>query len=109
MHKQPTLLLFLICVFLTANAQQGPITLQVGTPVERTLKPGQTQEFTLNLEENNLAQFVVEQRGIERRRTNANNSTSSSPTAKQTTETLHARDRLSASGSPIRINAVTLS
>ena len=64
MYKRPTLLPFLFCVFLTANAQ-GPTTLQLGTPVERTLKAGQTQEFTLNLEENTFVQFVVEQRGID--------------------------------------------
>ena len=64
MHKRPALLPFLICVFLTAHAQ-GPTTLQLGTPVERTLKPGQAQEFTLNLEENTFVQLVVEQRGID--------------------------------------------
>ncbi len=64
MHNRATLLPFLICVFLTANAQ-GPATLQLGTPVERTLKPGQAQEFTLNLEENTFVQLVVEQRGID--------------------------------------------
>jgi hypothetical protein len=64
MNKRPTLLPFLFCVFLTANAQ-GPATLQLGTPVERTLKSGQTQEFTLNLKENIFVQLVVEQRGID--------------------------------------------
>jgi hypothetical protein len=53
-----------LCVFLTANAQ-GPTTLQLGTPIERTLKAGQTQEFTINLEENTFVQLVVEQRGID--------------------------------------------
>ena len=53
------------CVCLTANAQQGATTLQLGTPVERTLKAGQTQEFTLNLEENTFVQLVVDQRGID--------------------------------------------
>ena len=64
MNKRPALLPFLFCVFLTANAQ-GPTTLQLGTPVERTLKPGQTQEFTLNLAENTFVQIQVEQRGID--------------------------------------------
>jgi hypothetical protein len=64
MNKRPALLPFLFCVFLTANAQ-GPTTLQLGTPIERTLKPGQTQEFTLNLKENTFVQLVVEQRGID--------------------------------------------
>src|ERR1044072_5909760 len=50
------------CVFLTANAQT---TLQPGTPIERTLGPGQTQEFNITLEENNFIQLVVEQRGID--------------------------------------------
>ncbi len=65
MNKRPVLLSFLfICVFLTANAQ-GPTKLQLGTPVERTLKPGQTHEFTLDLQENTFVQFEVEQRGID--------------------------------------------
>jgi len=51
-------------VFLTANAQ-GPTTLQPGPPVERTLGPGQTQEFTIKLEENAFIQLVIEQRGID--------------------------------------------
>ncbi len=64
MNKRAALLPFLLCVFLTANAQ-GPTTLQLGTPIERTLKPGQTQEFTLNLKENTFVQLVVEQRGVD--------------------------------------------
>ena len=64
MNKRLAVLPFLFCVFLTANAQ-GPTTLQLGTPIERTLKAGQTQEFTLNLKENTFVQLVVEQRGID--------------------------------------------
>jgi hypothetical protein len=64
MNKRPALLPFLFCVFLTANAQ-APTTLQLGTPIERPLKPGQTQEFTLNLPENTYVQLEVEQRGID--------------------------------------------
>lgn len=64
MHKLPALLPLLICVFLTANAQ-SPTTLQVGTPIERTLATGQSQEFTINLAENTFIQLVVEQRGID--------------------------------------------
>lgn len=64
MSKLPALLGLLICVFLTANAQTAT-TLQVGTPIERTLGPGQAQEFTVTLEENNFVQLVVEQRGID--------------------------------------------
>lgn len=64
MNKRPALLPFLFCVFLTANAQ-APTTLQLGTPIERTLKPGQTQEFMLNLKENTFVQLVVEQRGVD--------------------------------------------
>ncbi|HEX6716810.1 MAG TPA: hypothetical protein VF088_06845 [Pyrinomonadaceae bacterium] len=65
---RPLLLLpCFICVFLTANAAnaQGPTTLQLGTPIERSLGPNQVQEFIINLEENTLIQFVVEQRGID--------------------------------------------
>jgi len=65
MSKLRVLLLPLVaCVFLTANAQ-GPTTLQLGTPVERAIGPGQIHEFTITLEENSFVQFVVEQRGID--------------------------------------------
>src|SRR5215212_3451069 len=58
------LLSFAITVFLTANAQ-GPTTLQVGTPVERTLGPNHTQDFPITLDEHNFIQLVVEQRSID--------------------------------------------
>lgn len=57
--------LLVACVFLTAANAQGPTTLQLGTPVERTLGQGQTHQFTVTLKENNFIQFVVEQRGID--------------------------------------------
>ncbi|HSE19835.1 MAG TPA: PPC domain-containing protein [Pyrinomonadaceae bacterium] len=62
--KPSALLSLFISVFLTANAQ-GPTTLQPGTPVENTLGPGQTQAFSITLEENSFVQLVVEQRGID--------------------------------------------
>lgn len=56
------LLPFLIC----ASAQaQGPTALSANAPVERTLGPSQTHEFTVILEENSFIQFVVEQQGID--------------------------------------------
>jgi hypothetical protein len=58
------LLPLLVCASFTALAQ-GPTSLQMGTPIERTLGPGQTHEFTVTLEENSYIQFVVEQRGID--------------------------------------------
>lgn len=54
------LLLFFLCSI--ANAQTA---LQLGTPIERELRSGQVHEFTVNLEENNFIQLVVEQRGID--------------------------------------------
>jgi len=50
---------------LAIIAQKGTGTLQLGTPVERQLGPGQIHEFTVTLEENNLIQLVVEQQGID--------------------------------------------
>ena len=50
---------------LVIIAQKGTGTLQLGTPVERQLGPGQAHEFTVNLEENNLIQLVVEQQGVD--------------------------------------------
>ena len=58
------LLPFATCVFLNANAQ-APTTLQIGTPIERTLGPTQSQEFTITLEENTFVQLVVEQHGVD--------------------------------------------
>ena len=55
------LLPFLICAWLTAHAQ-GPTPLQANAPVERSLGPGQTHEFTVTLEENAWIQLVVELR-----------------------------------------------
>lgn len=57
------LLPFLIIPSLTAHAQSP--TQLTNTPVERTLAPGQTHEFTVTLEENTWIQFVVEQQGID--------------------------------------------
>ena len=65
MHKLRALLLPLVaCHLLTANAQ-SPNTLQLGTPIERTLAPGYAHEFTVTLEANNFIQLAVEQRGID--------------------------------------------
>lgn len=64
MGKLRTLILspLLVCsAFLTVNAQ----TLQLGTPIERTLGVGQIHEFTVRVEENSFIQLVVEQRGID--------------------------------------------
>jgi hypothetical protein len=56
------LLPFLIGVSLAVHAQTP---LQTNAPVERTLSPGQTHEFTVTLEENTFIQLVVEQKGID--------------------------------------------
>src|SRR5215208_1194287 len=64
MGKLPALILvsFFTCFTITANAQSQ---LQLGTPIERTLGPGQVHEFTVKVEENNFVQVVVDQRGID--------------------------------------------
>jgi len=64
MGKLRALILFplLICSVLTVQAQT---TLQAGTPIERTLGPGQAQEFAVTAEENSYIQLAVEQRGID--------------------------------------------
>lgn len=57
------LLPLVFCLSLaTLNAQT---TLQLGTPIERTLGPGQIHEFSVSMEENSFIQLVVEQRGID--------------------------------------------
>lgn len=64
MGKLRALILFplLICSVLTIQAQT---TLQAGTPIERTLGPGQTHDFTVTADENSFIELVVEQRGID--------------------------------------------
>ena len=44
--------LVLICFALAAAQAVAPTALQVGTPVERTLGPGQTHNYTVALEQN---------------------------------------------------------
>ena len=56
------LLPLLICASLPAHAQTP---LQVNTPLDRTLGPGQTHDFTVTLEENTWIQLVVEQQGVD--------------------------------------------
>lgn len=57
-----SLVSFLTFQPLAATAQT---VLQLGTPIERQLGPGQTHEFKVNLEENSFIQLVVDQRGID--------------------------------------------
>ncbi|HEX2268763.1 MAG TPA: hypothetical protein VHH35_04490 [Pyrinomonadaceae bacterium] len=39
--------------------------LQPGTPIERSIAPGSTHQFSVTADENNLVQITVEQRGID--------------------------------------------
>ena len=65
MGKLRTLLLSALLVCFTLLIVNAQTTLQVATPIERTLGAGQVHEFTVSLEENNFIQLVVEQRGID--------------------------------------------
>ena len=56
---------FHICCLLTVIATAQDQTLQVGTPIDRQLGPGQSHTFSVTLEENMFIQVVVEQRGID--------------------------------------------
>jgi hypothetical protein len=55
-------LLLLVVLCSAANAQT---TLQLGSPIERELQRGRPHEFTVELQEHNFIQLVVEQRGID--------------------------------------------
>ncbi|HET9528108.1 MAG TPA: hypothetical protein VFO99_18170 [Pyrinomonadaceae bacterium] len=46
-------------------ARHGRSTLQPGTPIERTISPGQSHSYQVTAEENTLVQITVEQRGID--------------------------------------------
>jgi len=57
-----------VCAVTLAQMQsiERPSTaLQVGTPIERTLGPGQTHNYTVALEQNQYLQLVVDQHGID--------------------------------------------
>lgn len=60
MKLRTLLLLFSFCAVASA---QTP--LQSGTPIDRDLEGANVHEFTVNLEENDFIQLVVEQRGID--------------------------------------------
>lgn len=59
--------LILVCVSIGVVAAQKPSvpTLQLGTPIERTLSTGQSHTFQVVAEENSLVQIIIEQRGID--------------------------------------------
>jgi hypothetical protein len=65
MGKLRVLILLPLVVCFSLATVHAQTRLQLGTPIERTLGPGQVHEFTVDLEENNFIQFVVEQRGID--------------------------------------------
>jgi len=60
----PFLLLFFCPLLFSSPAQQEP-NLQLGTSIARTIGRGQSQRFAVALEKDQLAQIVVEQRGID--------------------------------------------
>jgi hypothetical protein len=47
------------------EAPQQSGTLQLGTPIERTIGPGQTHSYQVTADENSLVQITVEQRGVD--------------------------------------------
>ena len=63
-----TALIFAFCFtslsFQTKVHGQG-VELQPGSPIERTLKSGESHSYTATLEENTFLQLAVEQRGID--------------------------------------------
>ncbi|HEX7772956.1 MAG TPA: PPC domain-containing protein, partial [Pyrinomonadaceae bacterium] len=65
MGKLRVLILLPLVVCFSLATVHAQTSLQLGTPIERTLGPGQVHEFTVNLEENSFIQLVVEQRGID--------------------------------------------
>ncbi|PYS32201.1 MAG: hypothetical protein DMF75_12690 [Acidobacteria bacterium] len=69
MHQSRYLLLGLCLSLLlgvqAAPGQAGSTVLQIGTPIERALIAGQSHRYTINLEEDQIAQIVVDQRGID--------------------------------------------
>jgi hypothetical protein len=60
-----SLVLFFPLVPTNASAQALPSQLQIGTPIERALAAGQSHNYSLSLEKDQLVQLVVDQRGID--------------------------------------------
>src|SRR5437867_3645265 len=60
-------ILFLLLSFFAAVplASGQSVTLQPGTPIERSLSAGQTHNFFVNLEKDQFLQLVVDQKGID--------------------------------------------
>src|SRR5437660_1268034 len=68
--RQSRCLLLWLCLSLLsgvqdAKAQTGAASLQLGTPIERRLTAGQSHRYTIKLEQDQIAQLVVDQRGID--------------------------------------------
>src|SRR5262245_55651979 len=49
----------------TVSQYSGTQTLQLNTPIERTIGPGQTHTYQITADENTYVQITVEQRGID--------------------------------------------
>jgi len=60
-------ILFLLLSFFAATplASGQSVTLQPGTPIERSLSAGQTHNFFVNLENDQFLQLVVDQKGVD--------------------------------------------
>ena len=69
MRQSRVVLLFVILISLfplqPATAQSGATSLQQGIPIERTLTRGQTHSFSISLEQDQVLELVVDQRGID--------------------------------------------
>jgi hypothetical protein len=69
MRRSTFLICFLILICLApmelVRAQSETASLQQGIPIERVLARGQSHSFTINLEQDQFLQFVVDQHGID--------------------------------------------
>lgn len=69
MRRLRAILLFSILAsfsqIVLAQVERDPGALQPGVPIERTISKGQTHSFTVNMEQDQFLQLVVDQRGID--------------------------------------------
>src|SRR5207302_6282599 len=68
--RQSSCLVLGLCLSLLSGVQDakdqaGAASLQLGTPIDRTLAAGQSHRYTIKLELDQIAQLVVDQRGID--------------------------------------------
>lgn len=65
MRRSAAVFLVIFICLVSSERATAQETLQPNTPIDRVLAPGQNHSFSINLEEDNFLQLVVNQQGID--------------------------------------------